>query len=90
MKSIKMGGVLPSSAVALGCMRMSGLSEKQVDRIMDCALENSVNYFDHADIYGGGNSERLFGDYLKRHPGVREQILIQSKCSIRIRTFTRL
>ena len=82
MKSIKMGGVLPSSAVALGCMRMSGLSEKQVDRIMDCALENGVNYFDHADIYGGGNSERLFGDYLKRHPGVREQILIQSKCSI--------
>ena len=82
MKNIKMGGTLPASAVALGCMRMSSLSEKQVDRIMDCALENGVNYFDHADIYGGGNSERLFGDYLKRHPGVRGKILIQSKCSI--------
>ena len=82
MKTIQMGGVLPASAVALGCMRMSSLSEERVDAIMDCALENGVNYFDHADIYGGGNSEVLFGKYLKRHPGVREKILIQSKCSI--------
>lgn len=82
MKNIKMGGIIPASAVSLGCMRMSGLSDEKVDAIMDCALENGINYFDHADIYGGGNSERLFGSYLKRHPGVREKILIQSKCSI--------
>ena len=82
MKYIKMGGIFSASAVSLGCMRMSGLSEAKVDAIMDCALENGINYFDHADIYGGGNSERLFGGYLQRHAGVREKILIQSKCSI--------
>ncbi len=82
MKTIQMGGMFPASAISLGCMRMSSLSDARVDAIMDCALENGINYFDHADIYGGGGSERLFGAWLKRHPGVREKILIQSKCAI--------
>lgn len=71
-----------TSAISLGCMRMASLDEKRVDAIMDCALENGINFFDHADIYGRGNSERLFGDYLKRHAGVREKIQIQTKCAI--------
>lgn len=82
MKYITIGGECSASAVVLGCMRMSGLTDKRVDAIMDCALEHGVNYFDHADIYGGGASEELFGAYLKRHPGAREQILIQTKCAI--------
>ena len=45
-------------------------------------MENGINYFDHADIYGGGNSEKLFGGYLKRHAGVRDKIFIQTKCAI--------
>ena len=71
-----------ASAISLGCMRMASLDEKRVDAIMDCALENGINFFDHADIYGRGNSERLFGDYLKRHAGLREKIQIQTKCAI--------
>jgi predicted oxidoreductase len=82
MKNIKIGNQIDASAVSLGCMRMSNLDEKQVDAIMDTALENGVNFFDHADIYGGGNSEKLFGDYLKRHKDVREHIYIQTKCAI--------
>ncbi len=83
MKQIKMGGIVPASAVSLGCMRMSGLSDERVDAIMDCAFENGINYFDHADIYGGGNSEKCFGAYLKRHPGIRDKIVLQTKCAIR-------
>ena len=82
MKKINVGGTTGASAVALGCMRMARLDEKRVDAIMDAALGAGVNFFDHADIYGGGNSERLFGDYLKRHPGVREGLFIQTKCAI--------
>lgn len=82
MKYVKIGGALSASAVSLGCMRMSGLDEKRTDAIIDCALENGINFFDHADIYGGGNSERLFGDYLKRHKGARDKMLIQTKCAI--------
>lgn len=83
MKEIKIGGRISSSAVSLGCMRMAGLSEKRVDEILDCAIDNGIDFFDHADIYGGGESERLFGVYLKRHKGAREKMLIQTKCAIR-------
>ena len=82
MKNITIANQFHASAVSLGCMRMSDLDEKHVNAIMDTALECGVNFFDHADIYGGGNSERFFGEYLKRNPGTREKILIQSKCSI--------
>lgn len=82
MKNIMLGGKLPVSKVALGCMRMARLDEKGVDAVMDCALTSGINFFDHADIYGGGNSEKLFGGYLKRHTGVRENIFIQTKCAI--------
>lgn len=82
MKNVKIGGVLEASAVSLGCMRMGGLEAARVDAIVDSALENGINFFDHADIYGGGNAERVFGEYLKRHPGVREKIIIQTKCAI--------
>lgn len=81
MKIIDIGN-MKASAVSLGCMRMSALDEKRVDAIMDTAFEGGINYFDHADIYGGGNSERLFGEYLKRHAGVRDKIFIQTKCAI--------
>jgi predicted oxidoreductase len=84
MKTRQIGG-MAASAVALGCMRMDEFDlrdEKHVDAIMDTALENGINYFDHADIYGGGRSEALFGRYLARHPGVRDRIYIQTKCAI--------
>jgi len=83
MKYLNIGTSAHASAVSLGCMRMAGLDEKRVDAIMDCALENGINFFDHADIYGGGQSEILFGEYLKRHAGVRDKIIIQTKCAIR-------
>ena len=82
MKTINVGGKFAASAITLGCMRMGGLDEKRADAIMDCALENGINFFDHADIYGGGNAEKVFGEYLKRHPGVRDKIMIQTKCAI--------
>ena len=82
MKTVNIGGKIPASAIALGCMRMGHLDEKRVDAIIDTALEKGINFFDHADIYGGGNSERVFGGYLARHAGAREKMLIQTKCAI--------
>ena len=82
MKYITIGGQISTSAISLGCMRMAGLEEKRVDEIIDCALGNGINFFDHADIYGGGNSELLFGAYLSRHKDAREKMIIQTKCAI--------
>ena len=82
MKKINIGGKFEASAISLGCMRMGGLDEIKVDAIMDTALANGVNFFDHADIYGKGNAEKVFGDYLRRHKNVRDQMVIQTKCAI--------
>ena len=82
MKHITIGGQLSASAISLGCMRMYDLDEKRVDAIIECALENGINFFDHADCYGDGVCEQLFGEYLKRHGGARERIYIQTKCAL--------
>ena len=49
---------------------------------IEAALEGGINFFDHADIYCDGKSETVFGEYLKANSGVRERIVVQSKCGI--------
>ena len=61
MKQRLLGGKLPVSAVAMGCMRLDGAKETP-DRVIGTALELGMNFFDHADIYGGGRCEARFGD----------------------------
>ena len=82
MKNIEIGGKFTASSISLGCMRMGGLDEKCVDAILDTAIECGVNFFDHADIYGKGNAEKVFGEYLKRHKGARDKMMLQTKCAI--------
>jgi aryl-alcohol dehydrogenase-like predicted oxidoreductase len=47
-------------------------------RIIDAALDAGVNLFDCADIYAGGESERILGEALKRSRK-RKEVLITSK-----------
>lgn len=47
------------------------------------AIEAGYSHFDHADIYGGGECESLFGEILKESPSLRDDILITSKAGIR-------
>lgn len=73
----------PVSQVALGCMRIGRMTDAEADAYMGTALECGYNYFDHADIYGGGRCEQVFGGILRRDPSLRDKIVIQTKCSIR-------
>lgn len=66
--------------VAVGCMRIENMNEKEVSAFVDTALSNGANFFDHADIYGGGKSEIVFGKAIS--PSMRENIFIQTKCGI--------
>lgn len=72
------------SAIAYGCMNFSAV-ETNADReaLIESALECGITLFDHADIYGGGQSELLFGRVLKAHPDWRRRMIIQTKCGIR-------
>ena len=83
MKKIKLGGVLPASEIALGCMRIAGLPVADAEKLIRTAQEAGIDFFDHADIYGGGVSEEVFAKVVDMRPSVRESMLIQTKCGIR-------
>ncbi len=71
------------SQIALGCMRIGDMNEYEADAYVYTALECSYNYFDHADIYGGGRCEEVFGGVLSRHSELKDEVTIQTKCGIR-------
>jgi predicted oxidoreductase len=84
MKRIDIGtGELSASEIALGCMRISSLTDSEASKLISTALAEGIDFFDHADIYGGGKSEEVFAKAVSAMPGVRENIIIQSKCGIR-------
>jgi predicted oxidoreductase len=71
------------SEISLGCMRIAELSNAEIAHLIHTALEAGIDFFDHADIYGGGQCEAKFAEALDMNPRVRETMLIQSKCGIR-------
>ncbi len=73
----------PVSTIGIGCMRIASMNEKEADTFIHTALDASINFFDEADIYGGGKSEEVLGTFLHNSPSEREKIFIQSKCGIR-------
>ena len=80
MKKIKFADY-EVSQIMLGCMRLGGKSEAEVNTHIKTALEQGINFFDNADIYYGGVSEEYFGRAVK---GVdRDNIVVQTKCGIR-------
>ncbi|HEM3580450.1 TPA: aldo/keto reductase [Streptococcus suis] len=74
---------LEVSRIGLGCMRMASLSEKETAQVLKTVVEQGINFFDHADIYGGGESEIRFAQGAKLAGLKREDLLLQSKCGIR-------
>jgi len=52
-------------------------------RALSAAVESGYTLFDHADIYGAGHSEELFGEFLRESPSIRDQLAIATKCGVR-------
>lgn len=76
------------SILGYGCMRWPMIKDAEdkdiidqeaVNRLVDHALENGVNYFDTSPVYLQGQSETATGIALKRHP--RESYFIATKLS---------
>lgn len=83
MKYVDIKGTnIKASRIALGCMRIGQMEVEAVEELIETALELGINFFDHADIYGAGASEKVFGKALAKHPEWREKMIIQSKCGI--------
>lgn len=85
MKTVQLGNSLVRTPrIIIGCMRIPGMNPEQMNRFLHTALEEGANFFDHADIYGGGKSEEVFGDALSKDASIhREEVILQSKCGIR-------
>lgn len=75
---------LNASNVILGLMRISELSDDEIRELFDAAREAGINFFDHADVYGGDHGcERCFGEAITLSSTDREEIVLQSKVGIR-------
>ena len=84
MKQVVLGkSGVTAPAIGVGCMRIDKMEESALSRYIHTALECGITFFDHADIYGGGNCEALFGRVLAKEPGLRDKLVLQSKCGIR-------
>ena len=88
MKNVKIVNCdLEASEIALGCMRISEMSNQDIATLVNTALDGGINFFDHADIYGGGQSEARFAEAMQMSSSVRAKMLLQSKCGIRKASF---
>ncbi|WP_104193683.1 aldo/keto reductase family oxidoreductase [Cryobacterium sp. M25] len=75
---------LQASNVILGMMRISDMDDEEIRALVGTARDAGINFFDHADIYGGAHGcEKRFGDAVTLTDAEREAVIIQSKVGIR-------
>ncbi len=79
------------SRLGLGCGNFGGIgsapaffgmgeTEAQAFELMDRAVDAGINFFDTANVYGGGRSESYIGRWLKeKGSAIRQQLLLSSK-----------
>lgn len=77
------GGALGASEIALGCMRIADLSPKEASNLINTALDEGIDFFDHADIYADGKAEEAFSQAIDMKSSLREKLIVQTKCGIR-------
>ena len=88
MRTMKLGvSNLEVPVIAVGCMRINSLSGQEAERFIRTSMEEGANFFDHADIYGGGKCEEIFSDAIQMNAGIRETMILQSKVGIRKGSF---
>src|SRR5262245_10712043 len=93
MKTIPLGtSSLTGTRLAYGCWRIAGTweptkvttdSRAHGRKALLAAFEAGYTIFDQADIYCDGETERILGQTVKEVSGMRDRILIATKCGIR-------
>jgi predicted oxidoreductase len=93
MKTVQLGRTpLDVSRIGYGCMGIGGSwdraaplgeqTKREAVKAIRTALDEGINFFDHADIYCWGKSEEAFAAIWSEVPNLRAQITVQSKCGI--------
>lgn len=72
------------SQVGLGTLTFAKqVDQKEADRIVNYAFDSGINYFDTADAYEQGKSEKVLGNSIK---AIRHQIILASKVGLSMGT----
>lgn len=84
MEYIKIGkSNMKASRLSLGLMRLASKSDEEAIEIIQTALDVGINFFDHADIYGAGESEIKFANAISKLNIKRSDYYLQSKVGIK-------
>src|SRR3954464_4690436 len=74
------------SVVGLGTWQLGAdwgaVDERVALDILTAAADSGVTFFDTADVYGDGRSERLIGAFLRGHTG---EVMVATKMGRRVR-----
>jgi aryl-alcohol dehydrogenase-like predicted oxidoreductase len=68
----------PASRIVLGTMIVSAREQERSDALLDAAYESGITTLDTAWVYGGGESERGIGAWLRKR-GLRDKVVLISK-----------
>ncbi len=85
MEYVRLGhSGLKVSRICLGCMSFGSafnwmVPEETSFGIVRVALDLGINFFDTANVYSGGESERILGRALKSFGVKREDVVIATK-----------
>lgn len=90
MQNISLGvSSLQGSRLAYGCWRIAGnppASDSETlargKRAVIAAFEAGYTFFDNANIYGRGEAEKILGTAMKEVSGMREGIVVLTKCGV--------
>ena len=73
------------SEIGLGCWAMGAdwgdITDENAKKILKTSFENGINFFDTADVYGDGRSEKFVGDFIN---STSEKIFVATKAGRRI------
>lgn len=83
MKTVPFGPATAPAVIA-GMMRIDDKDDAHIRRLYAAAREVGIDFFDHADIYGGSmhHCEARFAAALRLSASERDEIVLQSKCGI--------
>jgi voltage-dependent potassium channel beta subunit len=72
---------LPVSRLSFGSWITFGnqIGNSISERLMDIAYDQGVNFFDNAEVYAAGESEKVMGEILKKKTWSRDSYIVSSK-----------
>jgi predicted oxidoreductase len=83
MKSVPFGSSTAPAVIA-GMMRIDDKDDAHIRELYESARAAGIDFFDHADIYGGRmhHCESRFAEALELTASERDEIVLQTKCGI--------